>query len=156
MIWNDSFAYKLLLFLHLLSVVIGFGGYMLNGLFGRQAAKQTDEGGKAINGAFLQVSKVSQYAMYGVLIFGIGLIGAAKKGAGLSFSTPWVGPAILVWVLMVGVLHGLILPAQTKLAGGDGDRASLTQRLSMSIGIMNLLLVVALVLMVWEPGTKGI
>lgn len=152
MIWSNTAVYKVLLLLHLASVVVGFGPYFLNGLLGRSAAKESPEGGRAITTASLQVSTVSQYAIYGVFIFGAGLIGSSNKN--VTFTQVWVPISVVLWIATVGVLHGLILPAQRKLRDASGDRASLTQTLSAAFGVMNLIVVVALVLMVWEPGGR--
>lgn len=146
MIWHNTFGYKLLLLLHLLSVVIGFGPYFLNGLLHRREGD-----GRAVGSGIYQVSTASQFAIYGVLIFGGALVGASNKK--VDFSDWWVPVAIVIWVATVGVLHGMILPAQRKLRDGVGDGPALARQLSMAYGIINVLVIVAVVLMVWEPGT---
>jgi hypothetical protein len=146
-------GYKILLTLHLLSVVIGFGPWFLNGLLPARALGRDPGEGKAISGANLQVSTMSQFAIYGVLIFGGAALGAAHKHT-IDFGDTFIWLSIILWVAIVGVLHGLVLPAQRELAAGSGDRATLTQRQSLGAAVMNLLIVIALVLMVWEPGQR--
>jgi uncharacterized membrane protein len=147
---TDSFGYRLLLLLHILSVLIGFGPYFLNGLLPRASARASEEGARVANAAALQISTVSQFAIYGVLIFGGALIGASDKK--FKFSQEWVPIAIVLWVVAVGVLHGLILPTQRRLRDAGSDREALTTRLSMSMGILNLIVIVVIVLMIWKPG----
>lgn len=149
MIWRDTFGYKLLLLLHLLSVVIGFGPYFLGGLLHRSAAG-SDDTSRAVGAGTLQVSTVSQFAIYGVFVFGGALIGASDKK--VDFSDWWVPVSVVLWIATVGVLHALVLPAQRRLKAGEGDRAALARQLSTAFGIINLLVVGTLVLMVWEPG----
>jgi hypothetical protein len=144
-------GYKILLTLHLLSVVIGFGPWFLNGLLPARALGRDPGEGKAISGANLQVSTMSQFAIYGVLIFGGAALGAAHKHS-VDFGDTFVWLSLIIWVAIIGVLHGLVLPAQRELAAGSGDRATLTQRQSLGAAVINLLVVVAIVLMVWEPG----
>jgi hypothetical protein len=144
-------GYKVLLALHLLSVVVGFGPWFLNGLLPARALNRDNGEATAISGANLQVSTMSQYAIYGVLVFGGAALGAAHKGT-IDFGDTFIWLSIIVWVAIVGVLHGLVLPAQRELAQGAGDRATLTQRQSLGAAAINLLVVVAVVLMVWEPG----
>jgi hypothetical protein len=144
-------AYKVLLALHLLSVVIGFGPWFLNGLLPARALGRDATEAKSISGANLQVSTVSQFAIYGALIFGLGALGSAHKHT-IDFGDTFIWVTLVVWVAIVGVLHGLVLPAQRELAEGSGDRATLTQRQSLGVAIINLLVIVAIVLMVWEPG----
>ena len=144
-------GYKILLVLHLLSVVIGFGPWFLNGLLPARAMGRDATEGKAISGANLQVSKASQFAIYGALIFGGAALGAAHKHT-VDFGDTFIWLSLILWVAVVGVLHGLVLPAQRELADGSGDRATLTQRQSLGVAAINLLVVVAVVLMVFEPG----
>ena len=144
-------GYKILLVLHLLSVVIGFGPWFLNGLLPARALGRDASEGKAISGANLQVSTISQYAIYGVLIFGGAAMGAAHKHT-VDFGDSFIWLSLIVWVAVLGVLHGLVLPAQRALALGPEDRATLTQRQSLGVAAINLLVVVAVVLMVFEPG----
>ena len=51
---------------------------------------------------------------------------------------------------MNGVLHGLELPAQRKLARGD---RSVQQRIDLADGLLGLLFLVMVVLMIWKPGS---
>ena len=144
-------GYKILLALHLLSVVVGFGPWFLNGLLPARALGRDAGEAKSISGANLQVSTVSQFAIYGALIFGGAALGAAHKHT-IDFGDTFVWLSLIIWVVIVGVLHGLVLPAQRELAEGTGDRATLTQRQSLGVAAINLLVIVAIVLMVWEPG----
>lgn len=144
-------GYKILLVLHLLAVIIGFGPWFLNGLIPQRALGSEPGEAQAISRANLQVSVVSQYAIYAVVIFGLGTLGASHKHT-IDFGDTFVWLSILLWVAVVGVLHGMVLPAQRRLAAGDGDRATLTQRQSLGVALINLLVIVALFLMVFEPG----
>jgi uncharacterized membrane protein len=146
-----SFGYKFLLLLHLVCVVVGFGPYFLNGLLPRAATRASEEGARVVNAATLQISTISQFAIYGVFIFGGAMIGASDKV--WKFSQSWVPISIVLWVAAVGVLHGLVLPTQRKLRDGSGDRAALTNQLSIGMGVLSLIVVVVMILMVWKPGT---
>ncbi len=150
MIWGAG-AYKVFLALHLLSVVVGFGPWFLNGLVPARAANVEAGEGRALNHANLQVSTISQYAIYGVIVFGAATLGSAHKHT-IDFGDAFIYVSIILWVAIVGVLHGLILPAQRELAAGSGDRRALTQRQSLGAALLNLLVIIAIVLMVWEPG----
>jgi hypothetical protein len=153
MIWGGG-AYKVFLALHLLAVVVGFGPWFLNGLIPARAAGAEAGEGRALNRANLQVSTVSQYAIYAVVIFGAATLGSAHKHT-IDFGDTFVWLGIIIWVAIVGILHGMILPAQRELAEGKGDRAALTQRQSLGAALLNLLVVVAIVLMVWAPGAPS-
>ncbi len=150
MIWGGG-AYKVLVVLHLLSVVVGFGPWFLNGLIPARAQAKDADAGRQLNAANLHVSTISQYAIYGVVVFGAAALGSAHKHT-IDFGDAFIYVSLILWVGIVGVLHGLILPAQRALAEGTGDRATLTQRQSLGAALLNLLVLIAIVLMVWEPG----
>jgi len=152
-IYGNGGGYKVLLLLHLLSVVIGFGPWMLNGLLPRWALARSAEEGQAVNGAAFRISNISQFAIYAAFIFGFATLGSAPSHT-IKASQAWVWISILCWIAIVGVMHGLALPAQRQLRDGQGDRAAVTQRLSVAAGIINLLVIVAIVMMVFEPGNK--
>ena len=143
-------GYKVLLLLHVLAVVTAFGPWFLNGLIPSAALKRTPAEGQAINAANFTVSSSTQYAIYAVVIFGFGLLGA--KHSGFSMGKPWVGAALGAWIVIVGVLHAIVLPAQRALKDGTGDREALTQRQSLGVAIINVLVVVAIYLMIFKPG----
>lgn len=143
-------GYKVLLVLHLLSVVIAFGPWFLNGVLPSAARRLGPGEGRAVNEANFRVSALSQYAMYAVFVFGFATIGASKKA--VTVGETWVLLSVLAWVAIVGVLHGMVLPAQRALKDGGGDTAALTSRQAIGAGIINVLVVVAIVLMVFEPG----
>ena len=66
-----------------------------------------------------------------------------------EFSQAWVGPAILLWLIEIGLFFGGILPAEKKVAEGDASAAKL---LGMFTGISHLILLVVVFLMVFKPG----
>jgi len=144
-------GYRLMLLLHILSVLVGFGPWMLNGVLPARAAKLSDGESRVVNLANFTVSRASQFGMYAALIFGMGTLGLAKKHT-IDFSDAWVSVSLVLWIAIIGVLHGLVLPAQRQLGAGEGDRAKLTQRQSLGVSIINLLVIVVVVLMIFEPG----
>jgi len=150
MIWGGG-AYKVFLALHVLAVVVGFGPWFLNGLLPARAVGAEPGEARALSRANLQVSTVSQYAIYAVIVFGAAALGSAHKHT-IDFGDAFIYVTIIIWVAIVGVLHGLVLPSQRALAEGTGDRATLTQRQSLGAAVLNLLVIIAIVLMVWEPG----
>lgn len=88
-------------------------------------------------------------------IFGIlALVVGPETSEGVKineFSEPWVSMAFVVWFLMLGVVFGLILPAERQAAEIPGVSPA-DKRLSMANGLLHLLLVVMLVVMIFQPG----
>ena len=57
--------------------------------------------------------------------------------------------ALALWLIMIGILFGLLLPAERALEAGD---ATAEKRVSMFGGILHLLLLLMLIVMIWKPG----
>ena len=66
-----------------------------------------------------------------------------------GFGDAWVSLAFLVWLAIIGVVLGLLLPAEKRMAAGD-----LTQEKKVAMGgqLATVLLLVMLYLMIWKPG----
>lgn len=76
-------------------------------------------------------------------ILGMGMAGFGKFALG---EMHWLTGSIAIWIAMVAVSWFLIKPAI-----GDTSEAA-TKKLSAGVGVTHLLLVVALFLMVFQPG----
>src|SRR3954471_5149227 len=94
---RDGF-YDFMLLLHLVAVVVGFGGVLLNGLYGAQAKQRPGPGGLAITEANYWVSvSVAEKAIYLVPLFGFALIGLSD-GA-WSFGDTWISASLVLYVI---------------------------------------------------------
>ncbi len=81
-----------------------------------------------------------------------GLFGFAMQGMSdgvIEFSQTWFWLALVVWVAMNGVLHGMLLPAERAVAAGDETAA---KKVDTGGIILTVLLVGMLYLMVFKPG----
>jgi uncharacterized membrane protein len=166
-----STAYKIVLLLHILCAIVGFGTVFLNGIYGAQAKKRPGPGGLAIQEANLFVSKVAEYFIYAVFILGIGLVSMSDDA--WKFSQTWVWLAMLLYIVGIGVSHGVLFPNAKKMrdlaaemvaAGpppadaspGPPPQVAEMERRGKTLGaastFLHLLLVVILVLMIWKPG----
>src|SRR4051794_38417740 len=91
-------TYNFVLLLHLVAVVVGFGGVLLNGLYGAQAKKRPGPGGLAITEAnFFVSTKVAEIAIYLVPLFGFALVGLSDSA--WSFSDAWITASIVLYVI---------------------------------------------------------
>jgi hypothetical protein len=68
-----------------------------------------------------------------------------------KFSQAWVSIAMLCWFLIVGLVFGMMLPAEKKAAAGDKGAEKIISAVG---GVLHLLLVIVLVMMVFKPGFK--
>jgi hypothetical protein len=164
----SSFAYKFVLLLHISSAIIGFGGVLLNGVYATRAKKRPPAEALAVveDNAWVSM-KVAEVFIYLTAVFGLGLVGLSDKA--WKFSQTWVWSALVVYIVGLGISHGLLMPRVKKLialmrevvtggapAGGPPPQVAEMEKLEPQIGgismALNLILVVVLVLMIWKPG----
>jgi hypothetical protein len=163
--------YKLTLVLHIFCAIVGFGAVYLNALYGRQVQKRQGPEGLAVFEANHYVTGIGQYFIYGVFLFGILLV--LESSHAWKFSQTWVWLAMLLYVIALGVSHGVLLPAVRRMialmremvnagpppAGAPAgpppqaaEMAALGQRVGATGALLDVMVVVILVLMVWKPG----
>jgi uncharacterized membrane protein len=147
--------YQVLLVIHLLTVVVGIGTVMLNGVYGAQAKKAGANGGNAIVRANFAVTEIAEKVIYTIPITGILMV---LKNEAYDFSDTWVWLSILLYVIAVANAHmNLRTGAKRMIELTQGpptpEMEAVGKRLAVA-GTTNDLIVVALiVLMVWKPGT---
>lgn len=143
----DSNGYKIVLILHIVAVIVGFGGLFLAPMLRRSDGSASSTSGIMV--AYVQRIAIPAVAVAGVL--GFALIGMSKIGdtALWEFKQRWIGIAILLWVVELAVLWFGVAGTEKKVAAGDADAA---RRLPMFTGISHLLLLVLVYLMVFKPG----
>lgn len=160
-------AYRLLVLLHLICAVGGFGGIIYRALALDLARRRGEAATAGILDVYGQVSVLAEALIYGVLIFGVAAV--AVDHGDRTFHRPWLPVAVGLYVVMVGVLHGMVRPSEKRyrdtLLGlaqsppvapparpphyAELDR--LHRRLSLGMGLFNVCLLGALYLMVFKP-----
>lgn len=167
-----SEAYKLVFVLHLVTVIIGFGGVFIAGVLGAKAGARGGREGLAIAEVSLDVTEHwAEWFIYAAPVFGVILVFLSDDT--WKFSQSWIGISILLYIVAVGMVHGLHLPnirrmnalgaelAASPPAGAGGpppqvaelqDRA---KKAALVGGLLNLTWVVIVFLMVYKPGAPG-
>jgi uncharacterized membrane protein len=156
-----STPYKIVLVLHILAAIVGFGSVMLNGVYASEARKRPGAEGGAIAEANYRVSwKIAMWFIYAIPVLGLALVGMSDKA--WKFSQTWVWLSLVLWFAVVGVAHGVHRPNVRRLdeliKSPNPDVAELErrERLAATMGaVMSVLVVAALVLMVFKPGAPG-
>lgn len=167
----DSDLYKICLILHILCAIVGFGAVFLNGVYGQQIKARMQSGRVAeaigIYEANWQVSKIGEYVIYGVFIFGF--ITALLGDPFIKFSQTWLWLAMVIYIVALGLSHGVLLPSVKRMGvlmhemaagpppvGGPPPQAAEMAALGKKVGvvgpILDLSVIVVLFLMVWKPG----
>lgn len=155
-------VYKIVLLLHIAAAIVGFGGVIAHSAYNAKAFGGTAGDARVLLRTTQLVTNLAHYAIYGVFVLGIVLVAVSDGDVG--FGEPWISASFLVWFLLVGVAHGLVKPtvrALTETAEGmaptskmtdDPGVVGLAKKLALGEGLTQLLLVVSLVLMIWQPG----
>jgi uncharacterized membrane protein len=162
-----SFAYNLVLLLHIICVIVGFGGVILNGIYAARAQQLPPEQNLAVMEVNSFVSmKVAEVFIYLVPIFGLGLV--SMSGGAYAWGDLWIWLSIVVYVLSLGVSHGLLMPTVKRMlalqremvaagppTGGPPPQVAQLQAMGKRVGgtsmLLNLSLGFILVLMIWKP-----
>jgi uncharacterized membrane protein len=156
----DSDLYQFVLVLHLLAVIIGFGGMFIAGFYGMEGGKRSGREGLAITETTMKVtSLVPTMAVYTVPILGILLVLLSDDL--WQFSDTWISLSFLLYIAILVIAVGFHVPNLRKMIalrqGQEGVQATEVEqrakKAAMLGGILNLLWVAVLFLMVFKPGT---
>ena len=140
--------YNIVLILHLVAVVAAFAPAIAHPVMAAQAKRLDPTARNQVYG-FLAANSMR---IYGTALIVVGLLGFAlsgMSGGAYPFSQTWVWLAAVLWVLMIGLLHGLLVPAERALAAGDSGAE---QRISIGGAVLTVASLVMLYLMVFKPG----
>lgn len=167
---TQSTLYQIVLVLHIAVAIVGIGTVMLNGIYGAETKKRPGPGGLAIAQANYRVSMVAENFIYAILVLGLILVWLSDGQ--WTFSQTWVWLAIVVFIISLGVSHGILLPRVRRMnalmeemvaAGpptgapsGPPPQAGMLEALGKQVGaasgVLHLSTLVLVYLMVFKPG----
>jgi uncharacterized membrane protein len=144
----DGTGYKVMLFLHIVTALVAFAPAFVHPLLaGQTKALDADNRGKVIG-----MMAGNGRRIYAPALILTGLFGFAMQGMSdgvIEFSQTWFWLALVLWLAMNGVLHGMLLPAERAVAGGDETAA---KKVDTGGIVLTLMLAVMVYLMVFKPG----
>ena len=141
-------GYNVMLFIHLLAVIVAFAPSFVWPFVSVRLKKE----GKPVGPTIAALTAGSSAKIHGPAlavagIVGFGLAGMSEKV--YRVADPWLSVAALLWFIALGVVFGLMAPAEKRIAAGDVGAEKI---LSMAGGILHLILAVQLYLMIFKPG----
>ena len=151
--------YNVVLVLHILASIIGFGGMFIAGFYGNESRNLPGREGLAVAQTTLKVTgQIPTVAVVAVPILGILLILLSEDT--IKFSALWVSLSFLLYFVLMGLATGLQVPTIRKMvamrAGAEGAQSGQVQAMGKKVAtvgaIVNVLWVVILILMVFKPG----
>ena len=161
-----SVWFNLVVLLHLLCVIGGFGYLGYNGIFLYLLRRRGAGGSVGALAANRDLSQLAELLVMGAFVFGVAAVGLSHE---FNFGQVWVGAAMGLWALDIGILHGWIRPRQRRFvvvadqlatteteAGatppGLADLNRLERAISGGWGAFNIIVVAVVYLMVFKPG----
>lgn len=140
-------GYNILLLFHILLAMIGVAPAFVDPIVAMRW-----QGDRDLLGRFAGTLAEANQKIFGSALIVSGLIGFGLAGMSdkvYSMSDGWLMAAAIVWVALIGVLHGVLIPAGKALAAGDDS----AQRKLQTVGpVFPLLVIVLLYLMIFKPG----
>ncbi len=155
----DGDLYNVVLVLHILASIIGFGGMFIAGFYGNESRSLPGREGLALAQTTLKVTgQIPTVAVCAVPILGILLILMSEDA--IKFSAMWVSLSFLLYFVLMGLATGLQVPTIRKMvalrAGAEGAQSAEVQAMGKKVAtvgaIVNVLWVLILILMVFKPG----
>jgi uncharacterized membrane protein len=111
----DSAAYDTVLVLHVMCVIIGFGGVFLNGIYGAEAKRRSGREGLAVFEATERVGRVAEGFILAVPVFGIALV--LMSHSEWRFSQAWVAASLAIYGAAIVLSFGFHLPNLRRMGG---------------------------------------
>lgn len=140
-------GYNIMLFLHIVLAIVGLAPMVVDPVVAMRWADD-DASMRKFAGTMAQANqKIFGNALILTGLLGFGLAGMSDKV--YQVKDGWLIAAVVVWLAMVGLLHGVLIPGAKAFAGGD----SAAQKKLQTFGpILPLLTLVMIYLMVFKPG----
>jgi uncharacterized membrane protein len=169
--------YKLILVLHILVAIVGFGWVFLHAVYFAQARGRRGAEGLAIAQAHYLASSIARYFMYAVLVTGILLVLFSDDV--WEFGDTWIWASIALYILGIGIADAVLQPNLRRMnalmeqlvhmgapppesASPAPPPGSLppqveelqerSKRVGLAGALLNVDVVLILALMVWKPG----
>ena len=152
---TTSFGYRLLLLIHILAVVVGFGSTFVYGIIQTKTRDLPAPSRLSVANA----NQLAGWALTRGPIIGAVVLGAVLVAAGdpWEFSQGWVSASFLIAILIVVWEWFMLKPLLGKHAEalGEGNTPAadgLEKRMGPIGGVTHIGFVVLLILMIWKPG----
>jgi len=144
-------GYKIVLLLHIVAVIVALAPAVVHPIM-FTLEKQRDDGDVAALATRITGLPTRIYSIALVLagVLGIGLISMGDDV--IAWGDTWVWLSLVLWVVLNGVLHGVMFPTEKAIAAGDTAAIDKADKVGPVLVLLSLVL---LYLMVLKPGGSG-
>ena len=110
----DGDLYNVVLVLHILASIIGFGGMFIAGFYGNEARTLPGREGLVVAQTTLKVTgQIPTVGVCAVPILGILLILMSEDA--IKFSAMWISLSFLLYIVLMGLATGIQVPTIRKM-----------------------------------------
>ena len=141
--------YDVLVGLHVVCAVVGFGSVAISGVYGATARRSEDQGLSEETARYFRSRGWSELLILAVPVFGAAAVGFRPAGA--DFGDFWVIGGLVVWAVASILLVWVVRPAEKRIRGGGANLRASGSRLMWAAAASDLLFLVALALMITQP-----
>jgi Predicted integral membrane protein (DUF2269) len=141
--------YDVLVGLHVVCALVGFGSVAISGVYGAAARRSGDQGASEETARYFRSRGWSELLILAVPVFGVAAVGFRPAGA--DFAAVWVIGGLVVWAVASVLLVWVVRPAEKRIRGGGPGLHAPGSRLMWAAGASDVLFVVALALMITQP-----
>ncbi|GJM37938.1 MAG: hypothetical protein DHS20C19_13050 [Acidimicrobiales bacterium] len=146
-------GYNIILLLHILAMFVAFSPAFVHPFIENDTQGMGDARQRIFTGIASRGMKIYGSALIVGGLLGFGVAGMSKAPGTdelvYSVSDSWVWPAVVLWLAMNGVLHGMILKGEKGLAAGDDSAA---KTVALGGQLITVMFLVTMYLMVFKPG----
>jgi Predicted integral membrane protein (DUF2269) len=145
-------VFDVLVGLHVVSAVVGFGAVAITGVYGAGAARPLRPGAAEETARYFRSPGWAEWLVLAVPFLGAAALGVRPKGA--NFGQVWVVAAAVIWAVAATLLVGVVRPAERRIRAAVAAGATAIpagRRLVWATVASDLLFVAALVLMIGQP-----
>ena len=146
--------YNVILLLHILTRFVAFSPAFVHPFLENDTRGDGSFREKLFTGIAARGMKIYGSALIIGGLLGFGLAGMSGDGTAedeliYRVSDGWILTAVIIWVAMNGVLHGMILKGEKAIAAGD---ESATKTVMIGGQLITVMFLVTMWLMVFKPG----
>lgn len=149
-------AYDVLVGLHVVCAVIGFGAVAISGAYGAIGRKAGRPGARPEAAEEVRRYFASGSALENLVLVApvFGIVAMSVRPGGSEFGQIWAIAGTVIWVIAGGLLTAVIRPATRRIRQAGAEVTAVgpeARRLMWAAAASDLLFVVALFLMVTQP-----
>ncbi len=145
----DDTLYKILFLGHILSFVVAFAPAVINPIMIAKLKSQGDHAAlPRVSGIMASNGRQIHFPAL-IALGGFGLAMVITSDPAFGFDQTWVSLAFLNWLAITGLVSGVMLPGERKMAEGD---LSAEKRVEVCGQVITVLTLLMLYLMIWKPG----